>query len=208
MLIVVLDVQAVIHAPPTNYFICGGGPNLFPHGDKSLPSALGPLPSVIERTNNTIISHGLLDFLLFSQGTLITIQNMTWNGLQGFQTAPPSATTIFPSSSNSSISGPNLYVPYHQSLGEILNYVNAAIPNSPAFTDTAGAGLQGSWHTERGLTFVQVALAGHEIPQYTPGVAFRQLEFLLGRIPNLGTVGDFTTGPQGNYTGTSAPLKR
>jgi len=68
------DVQKVINAPPTNYFICGGGPNLFPHGDKSPPSALGPLPSVIERTNNTIIGHGLLDFLLFANGSLITIQ--------------------------------------------------------------------------------------------------------------------------------------
>jgi carboxypeptidase D len=75
-------------------------------------------------------------------------------------------------------------------------------------TDTAGSGLQGKWHTERGLTFVRVTLAGHEIPQYTPGVAYRQLEFLLGRIENMSQMGDFTTGPQGNYTGMTAPLKR
>jgi carboxypeptidase D len=71
------DVQEVIHAPPTNYYVCAGGPGLFPNGDQSPPSALGPLPSVIERTNNTIISHSLLDFLLFSNGSLTTIQNMT-----------------------------------------------------------------------------------------------------------------------------------
>ncbi|KAG9237435.1 serine carboxypeptidase [Amylocarpus encephaloides] len=187
------DVQAAIHAPPTDYFICGGGPNLFPHGDKSIPSGLGPLPSVIERTNNTIISHGDLDFLLFTEGTAITIQNMTFNGLQGFQTPPPSSD--------------NLFVPYHQTLGDILEYVNAALPHSPAFTDTAGSGLQGKWQTERGLTFVTVNLAGHEIPQYTPGVAYRTLELLLGRIENLSQLGDFTTGPQGNYTGVSAPLR-
>jgi carboxypeptidase D len=187
------DVQEVIHAPPTDYYICGGGPNLFPHGDKSVPSALGPLPSVIERTNNTMIGHGLLDFLLFANGSLITIQNMTWNGLQGFQTAPSPTK--------------NFYVPYHQTLGEILDYVNDAIPNSPAFIDTAGAGFQGTWHTERGLTFVTVTLAGHEIPEYVPGAAYRQLEFLLGRIPDLSTTGDYTT-QTGNFTGTSAPLRK
>ncbi|TVY19505.1 Carboxypeptidase cpdS [Lachnellula arida] len=187
------DVQAVIHAPPTDYYVCTGGSNLFPNGDQSVPSALGPLPSVIERTNNTMIGHGLLDFLLFSNGSLITIQNMTWNGLQGFQSAPSYTQ--------------NFYVPYHQTLGEILDWVNDAIPNSPSFTDTAGAGYQGTWHTERGLTFVTVALAGHEIPQYVPGAAYRQLEFLLGRIPDLSTLGDYTT-ETGNFTGTTPPLKK
>src|SRR5438034_5992123 len=33
-----------------------------PGGDQSVPSSLGPLPRVIERTNNTIIVHGFLDF--------------------------------------------------------------------------------------------------------------------------------------------------
>lgn len=58
------DVQEVIHAPPTDFYICGGGPNIFPDHDKSLPSALGPLPSVIERTNNTIIGMAYLNFLV------------------------------------------------------------------------------------------------------------------------------------------------
>jgi carboxypeptidase D len=179
------DVQAVIHAPPTNYYVCAGGPNLFPKGDRSVPSGLGPLPSVIGRTNNTIIGHGLLDFLLFANGTLITIQNMTWNGAQGFQT---------PLSKEQ-----NFYVPYHKSLGEILSLANNAIPNSPPQVDTAGAGFQGITHTERGLTYVTVNLAGHEIPQYVPGASYRHLEFLLGRISNLEQRGDFTT-QTGNFT--------
>lgn len=187
------DVQEIIHAPPTDFFICGGGSNLFPHGDKSVPSALGPLSSVIERTNNVIIGHGLLDFLLFSNGSLITIQNLTWNGFQGFQTAPSPVQ--------------NFYVPYHASLGYILQIANAAIPNTPPQLDTAGAGFQGVTHTERGLTFVTVNLAGHEIPQYVPGAAYRQLEFLLGRIESLEVVGDFTT-QNGNFTGVTAPLRR
>jgi carboxypeptidase D len=187
------DVQAQLHVPPTNYYVCAGGSNLFPNGDQSVPSALGPLPSVIERTNNVMIGHGLLDFLLFANGSLITIQNMTWNGLQGFQSRPSPTR--------------NFYVPYHESLGYILSIANDAIPNTPPQTDTAGAGLQGTWHTERGLTFVTVDNAGHEIPQYTPGAAYRMLEFLLGRIENLSQEGDYTT-QTGNFTGNSTLLKQ
>src|SRR6266536_6161100 len=84
-------------------------------------------------------------------------RNMTWNGLQGFQ-SPPSKEM-------------NLFVPYHQSLGGILKIANSATPNTPPQIDTAGAGYQGVWHTERGLTFATVNLAGHEIPQYTPGAS-------------------------------------
>ena len=65
--------------------------------------------------------------------------------------------------------------------------------------DTAGTGFQGVTHTERGLTFITVALAGHMIPQYVPGAAYRQLEFLLGRIGCLEERGDFTT-QMGNFT--------
>lgn len=133
------DVQKAIHAPPTDYSVCGGDA-IFPHGDGSLPSALGPLPSVIERTNNTVIAHGWLDFLLFTNGTLATIQNMTWNGQQGFQSPP-----LEP-----------LFVPYHAGLAELANG-NVEVP----FTQVAGAGYLGTVHTERGLTFVAVEGSGH-----------------------------------------------
>lgn len=43
-----------------------------------------------------------------------------------------------------------------------------------------------------------------EIPQYVPGAAYRQLEFLLGRITSLSEMGDFTT-QHGHYTGTVPP---
>ncbi|KAH9211627.1 Alpha/Beta hydrolase protein [Leptodontidium sp. 2 PMI_412] len=148
------DVQRAIHAPCTNYFVCEAQPNIFAAGDQSLPSGLGPLPSVIDRTKNVIIAHGLLDFLLFADGSLITIQNMTWGGLQGFRT-PPSST------------------------------FNFKVPNQAN---------QGTTHSERGLTFVKVNLAGHFVPQYTPGAAYRQLEFLLGRISSLEQSGSYTTG--------------
>ncbi|MCJ1320570.1 hypothetical protein MMC15_005910 [Xylographa vitiligo] len=137
------------------------------------------------------MGHGLKDFLLFANGSLATIQNMTWNGKQGFQTAP---------------SDP-FYVPYHPQLSEDANEVDEGDTALIGFNNDAGAGIQGTTHTERGFTFCTVELAGHEIPQYTPGAAYRMLEFLLGRIESLTQVGDFTT-QSGNYTGTTAPERR
>ena len=139
------DVQAVIHAPPTDYSVCGGGPNLFPNGDQSIPSGLGPLPSVIERTNNVLLGHGLLDFLLFANGSLATIQNMTWNGAQGFQTAPSD----------------KFFVPYHPGLAEDADNVDEDLTNLIPFNNNAGAGYLGTTHTERGFTFCTVEHAGH-----------------------------------------------
>ncbi|KAK5121456.1 hypothetical protein LTR85_005289 [Meristemomyces frigidus] len=188
------DVQAAIHAPPTDYTICGDDTlGLVTTGDQSIPSSLFAIAPVIEKTNNVIIGHGWLDFLLLANGTLASIQNMTWNGLQGFQTSPYAA-------------GDNFFVPYHPGLAEVLHEIEyQPIPATPA-TNVAGAGLLGTTHTERGLTFVTVNHAGHEIPQYVPGAAYRQLEFLLGRIPSLTAMGDFST-QSGNYTGTTPPSK-
>ncbi|PKY02582.1 serine-type carboxypeptidase F [Aspergillus campestris IBT 28561] len=164
------DVQQILHVPQTDYPACTAD-GVFPNGDPSPPSALGPLPSVIERTNNTIIAHGWLDYLIFLNGSLVTIQNMTWNGAQGFHHQPTEP----------------LYVPCHYGLAE-LGSGNAPTP----LTLDAGAGYLGTAHTERGLTFTSVYGAGHHIPQYAPGAAYRQLEFLLGRIDSLSDVGNYT----------------
>ncbi|CAN8096292.1 unnamed protein product [Discula destructiva] len=81
------DVQEAIHAPSIEWSECSNI-NVFPSGDASLPSALTVLPGVIERTQNVIVAHGLLDMVLIANGTILQIQNTTWGGLQGFQTAP------------------------------------------------------------------------------------------------------------------------
>ncbi|KAK1972508.1 serine carboxypeptidase [Colletotrichum sublineola] len=77
-----------------------------------------------------------------------------------------------------------LYAPYHP------EYNQGAL---------AGAGLQGVWTSERGLTFYTSHLAGHELPGYTPGVGYRMLEILLGKVKDFGSIENFTT-QKGNFT--------
>jgi carboxypeptidase D len=70
------DVKAAIHAPPTvNWEVCNiQGPNVFPDGDASLPPAFTVLPNVIEKSNRSVIVHGLADFRLIAEGTRIVLQ--------------------------------------------------------------------------------------------------------------------------------------
>lgn len=96
------DVKAAIHAPPnTNWQPCSSKPVFASKTkkDQSPPSGIrgGPLMRVIEATNNVIVGHGDLDMILIANGTLLTLNNLTWNGKQGFSKPP-----IEP-----------FYVPYH-----------------------------------------------------------------------------------------------
>ncbi|KAG9239634.1 Alpha/Beta hydrolase protein [Amylocarpus encephaloides] len=94
------DVQKAINAPIQPWAECSAG-DVFVNGtDTSEPTSYSVIPSVIERSKRTIIGHGALDFILVPNGTLLTIQNMTWNGAQGFSSKP---------------SDP-FYVPYHNEL--------------------------------------------------------------------------------------------
>jgi carboxypeptidase D len=95
---------------------------------------------VIERTNNVLIGHGWYDYLLFLNGSLVTIQNMTWNGAQGFQEVPDEP----------------LLVPYTTPLQQLVD----GRESTPYIWD-AGAGILGTAHTERGLTFSSVYGSGH-----------------------------------------------
>jgi carboxypeptidase D len=63
------------------------------------------------------------------------------------------------------------------------------------------------WTKERNLTFYTAHLAGHELPGYTPGVAYRMLEILLGRIEDFSSMAPFTT-QSGNFTGNTTLYKR
>ena len=85
----------------------------------------------------------------------------------------------------------------------------SSYPTTPFYTpyhpetnggSLAGAGYLGNYVTERGLTFYDVQLAGHELPGYSAGAAYRVIELMLGRIPNLSDTSDFTT-QTGVFTG-------
>ena len=88
------EVQRVINAPVrTNWEQCN--PFVFGEAynqslpDNSLPPAANcVLQRVVEYTNNTIIGSGNLDMLIPTNGTLLAIQNMTWNGMRGLQQYP------------------------------------------------------------------------------------------------------------------------
>ncbi|KAF8577181.1 alpha/beta-hydrolase [Ramaria rubella] len=133
------DVKKAIHAPVDVDWVECSNINVFPHGDGSLPSALSVLPNVIEKSNRSVIVHGLADFILIAEGTRIVLQNMTWNGKQGFQTP---------------------------------------IQNDSFLVD--GVGALGQMHQERGLTYFEVQLSGHMVPQYSPQAAFQIMQYLMG----------------------------
>jgi len=82
------DVKKAIHAPLNQTWSECTDTNVFPNGDASLPPAFTVLPDVIEKSNRSVIVHGLGDFILIAEGARVVLQNMTWGGKQGFQQAP------------------------------------------------------------------------------------------------------------------------
>lgn len=143
------DVQTALNVVPHSDFAVCGEADIYPYA--SQPSSYSALPSVVERTNNVIVGNGNLDFLIMTNGTLAVLNNMTWNGQQGFSSSPFED---------------KLYVPYNPTIGPALDesYSQSSIP-AVSVGYVGGGGTYGTTHTERGLTFTTVDLAGHEIPQ-------------------------------------------
>ncbi|KAG8710190.1 hypothetical protein FRC11_004764 [Ceratobasidium sp. 423] len=134
------EVQDAIHAPHINWDECSSV-GVFVNGtDNSVPVMLSVMPNVIEKSERTVVMHGGIDYVLIAEGTRIAIQNMTWNGKQGFQKPIQSESFVI-----------------------------------------EGFGVLGSMHQERNLTYVEVDLAGHMMPQYAPWAAYKTLSYLLGR---------------------------
>ncbi|KAF3931058.1 hypothetical protein ABW20_dc0105137 [Dactylellina cionopaga] len=140
------EVQKAINAPIMPTWEECSSREVFPQGDASpYPAPSGVLARVIEKSERTVIAHGLLDFILMADGTLLSLNNMKWGGKRGFSQKPSK----------------KFVVPYEKQ-GEL-----------------------GVWHEERKLTYIEVKLAGHMVPQYQPGAGYRHLEYLLGRVKDL-----------------------
>lgn len=62
------DVKRAIHAPTNVKWTECSEQRVFPRGDGSLPPALTVLPNVIEKSERSVIVHGLADFILIAEG--------------------------------------------------------------------------------------------------------------------------------------------
>jgi len=173
------DVKAALHAPQyVDWAECSTHP-VFVGGNKSAggyytggPEAEGDfsadpiqkvLPQVIEATNRVLVSNGDFDMIIITNGTLMAIQNMTWNGKLGFDQQP--ATPI------------DIQLPD-------LQYAAVFAANGADGLD-GSQGIMGVQHYERGLMWAESYLAGHMQPEFQPRVTYRHLEWLLGRIDQL-----------------------
>jgi carboxypeptidase D len=109
------------------------------NGDRSLDPIQSVLPQVIEATNRVLIANGDFDFEILTNGTLLSIQNMTWNGQLGFQTAP--STPI------------DIQLPD-------LQYTAVFDDSGLGGFDGPGQGIMGKQHYERGLMWAETYQSG------------------------------------------------
>jgi len=164
------DVKAAMHAPQNvtwaecsvkPVFIGDGGPEQ--EGDTSPDPIQHVLPQVIEATNRVLIANGQLDMIILTNGTLLSIQNMTWNGKLGFQEQPSTPIVI--------------------TLPDLQYGATFAANGVPGSEDPQGT--MGVQHYERGLMWAETYLSGHMEPQYQPRSSYRHLQWLLGHIETL-----------------------
>ncbi|CAG8888578.1 unnamed protein product [Penicillium egyptiacum] len=164
------DVKRALHAPKTAWSGCslepvyvGGDSGPEREGDISANPIEYVLPQVIEATNRVLISNGDFDMIIITNGTLLAIQNMTWNGHLGFQKKPDTPIDI--------------------KMPDLM-YADVFAENSQSGAD-GPQGIMGVQHYERGLMWAQSYQSGHMQPQYQPRVAYRHLEWLLRRTEEL-----------------------
>ncbi|KAJ5492674.1 Serine-type carboxypeptidase F [Penicillium diatomitis] len=164
------DVKHALHAPNVTWAECsnapvyvGGSAGPEQEGDTAANPIEHVLPKVIEATNRVLIGNGDFDFVIITNGTLMAIQNMTWNGQLGFQKEP--STPI------------DLHLPD-------LQWKEVYAENGATGLD-GGQGIMGLQHYERGLMWVQTYQSGHMQPQYQPRSSYRHLEWLLGHTEQI-----------------------
>ncbi|KAJ5294471.1 hypothetical protein N7508_009292 [Penicillium antarcticum] len=164
------DVKDALHAPNITWSECsneavfvGGNAGPEQEGDISANPIEHVLPQVIEATNRVLIGNGDFDMVIITNGTLMAIQNMTWNGHLGFQEKPSTPIDI--------------------QIPDLL-YADVFAENGASELD-GPQGIIGVQHYERGLMWVETYQSGHMQPQYQPRAAYRHLEWLLRRTEDI-----------------------
>lgn len=182
------DVKKAMHAPlDVTWNECslepvfvGGDSGPEQEGDTSVNPIEKVLPQVIEATNRVLIGNGDYDMIIITNGTLMSvsisrfssmrtlantsqIQNMTWGGKMGFQTAPTKPINI---------------------VEPDLEY-QALFAENGAIGWDGPQGHMGIQHQERGLMWVETYQSGHMQPQYQPRVSYRHISWVLGRIDEI-----------------------
>ena len=145
-----------------------GEGGIYGFGDDSLDPAQSVLPQVIEATNRVLVANGDYDMEILTQGTLLSIQNMTWNGKMGFQKEP---------SMPIDIKLPDLA--YHRA------FKASGLSKNHKTFDGPGQGIMGKQHFERGLMWAETFQSGHMEPQFQARSSHRHLQWVLGRIDEL-----------------------
>ncbi|KAK2813094.1 hypothetical protein FQN50_000771 [Emmonsiellopsis sp. PD_5] len=170
------DVQAALNVPqPTPH------PYPFqPCNNQILHSLLSPLnhptppaysiiPDLLTTHNiSTHIYHGQLDMLVNHLGAELVLQNMTWNGAQGFQTPPEKFFGVRGSGSGSGSRGLGMRGGGKRWLNRTMMDGNG---NGNGNGDVAVAAT-GRWIEERGLTYHLFFEAGHSVPFDLPREMF------------------------------------
>lgn len=158
------DVKAAMHAPAYVDWQECSGPVFVNNDDTSVDSIIKVLPQVIEATNRVLVSNAQLDFVVITDGTLLSIQNMTWNGKLGFEEEPSAPVVI--------------------TLPD-LQYMQVFVDNGYPEGFENPQGTMGVQHFERGLMWAETFLSGHMQPQFQPRSSYRHLQWLLGHIDEL-----------------------
>jgi carboxypeptidase D len=150
------DVKAAIHAPKdVSWAECGGpvfngsDPGPYNNYDASSDPIQYVLPKVIDATNRVLVANGDFDFVIITNGTLLSIQNMTWGGQLGFQEAPSTVIDI--------------------ELPD-LKYQQTFIDNQVAGMDGPGQGIMGVQHYERGESRQSCRLDAIILTRFRPHV--------------------------------------
>jgi carboxypeptidase D len=164
------DVQAALHAPVgTNWALCTTR-NVFGLGNDSSTALDASPPPAINGVLARVIEKTNNAIIGSGDLDMLLPRNGTLFAIQNMTWNGARGLREYPSKP--------LYEPHHPVLHS---------------GSSAGAGVQGVWGRERGLTFYAARGAGHELPGQAPGVGYRMLEVLLGRVEDFGSAEGFTT---------------